>query len=320
MGRALGQLWCYSEAGRVLRRAARLLTEFPKVQAVVWRDYGHLYLRAGRLGAAQPYYERALASDSGSARTWLALGACQAMQGKWQSAHSTLAQGLRRRTELSWENHYWMGWVLRAQERFAEAGPYLRRGSEMEAEDCRRIGVATSDDRGPACQLAWGRKQSQSHPDEASAYFLQASALSEMGRLRAALAALRKAWRLIPLETYKWSSLGLIYANCNRFSQAADCYQRCHSSQYPGNWLIRSGLLRARTGHTALAQDCLERGLAQETTYRDQGHLGLGQIYCGLNRLEEAEMQFRHALDCNPDNQDAYLALTDVHLAMAASL
>jgi tetratricopeptide (TPR) repeat protein len=320
MGRALGQLWCYAEAQRCLRQAARLSSHLPKVQAALRREQGDLYLSQGHFGKAQVCYQEAVQADRASCRPWLSLGVCQALQGQLAEARLSLAQGLRRRQEMSWENHYWMGYVLRAQEHFEEAAPYLARGSQSQAEDCRRVGQARVHDSGPACQLMWARKQAREHPQDASAYTLQASSLSEMGRLRPALGALRKAWRLVPLETYKWSSLALIYANCGRYARAADCYLRAQPNQYPGNWLIRSGLYRARAGQRAAAEECLQRGLAMETTYRDQGHLVLGLLYCGSNRLEEAEEHFRKSLDCNPDNEEAYQALTDVHLAMAASL
>ena len=331
LGRSLGQLWCYPEAQRALNQAARLIAHQPKMQAVVWHEIGALGLRRGRHGTAQKWYEKALQAHSGSARHWLGLGVCQGLRGQLKAAEHSLSQGLRRRHELSWENHYWMGWVLRAQERFSEAAGYLARGSEAEAEDCRRVLRASqenqggraerplgTEDRGPACRLARARHLSRENPHDASYLFAQASALSEMGRLAPAIHSLRKAWNLIPLETYKWSTLGLIYADCNRFEKAAQCYERSQPSQYPGNWIIRSGLCRAQAGQREAAELSLTHGLTLETTYQDEAHVGLGLLCCGGERYGEAEAHFSTALNLNPDNQEAAAGLLDVRLVIQA--
>jgi len=133
LGMALVELARYEEAKRALAKGIELCP--PESRRVALSEMGHLFLEAGEYDQAAAWYRQAIDADPSHASGHIFLGAVLAKQGRLhEAADAHLAatgcvQGCIAEAYLN------LGLVLRALERFREAGECFREALRRNPRD-----------------------------------------------------------------------------------------------------------------------------------------------------------------------------------------
>lgn len=179
--------------------------------------------------------------------------------------------------------------------------------------------------------LAFHQQQLELHPDSAAVHFAYAEFLADHGEMRAAVAHLRTAQMIDPLNAAIANSLGGVYLRMGRAALSAEQFQRAVTSASEvaayhynlGNveFLLRHDLTAAWQIETpALLQKAL-------TEYREASRLspqnmeyarGYAETFYGLPdpNWTEAEAAWKHVLSLSPQGDFAYLQLARVSLKL----
>jgi tetratricopeptide (TPR) repeat protein len=129
-GIALYELARYPEAQAALRRAARLCP--PEKLHLVQHHFGHLYRQKGAFSLAERWYRKAIALQPGSATGYIYLGALLAVGGRLREAGAIHRKATQCETGSIDEAYLNLGYVLRAQDQFADAAECFRRALKID--------------------------------------------------------------------------------------------------------------------------------------------------------------------------------------------
>ena len=328
--RSLGALCLWEEAREVLRE---MVWHFPVrpaireaalgIRAAAWSELGFQYGRRGQFRQARAWLTKAHQSNPRDIWTQIRLAETLARQARWTEAEDVLQACPGG--EFQEERDYWLGWVLRGQERWPEAAQHWARCSEARATDAMLDlqlalrGDCEAPGAGPVCQLLWGRGQVGTPSEQADRHHTQATALAEMGRGKEAWRALRRAWGLIPQPGFRRASAAQVHDGLRHFRKAAELYQSLPKTREAAG-LVLAGRCRYQVGDLVQAEKCFRAALHCDQALCDEAWLWLGKVLRSMERFVEAEECFQESLHIDSDNRAAPLALEDVRLAQAFRL
>jgi tetratricopeptide (TPR) repeat protein len=159
------------------------------------------------------------------------------------------------------------------------------------------------------------RQLVQAYPDYAAAHYRLGRALLEVSRFDQALPMLQRALTLHPKEKrrFVYTAIGTLFEWKGDDAAAQQWFQKA-IDEFPDDTegYIYLGILHAKRGRLAEAERAHRRGTLCRIGCIDEAYLNLGYILRAQERYEEAAACFQHAIDIDPEYDDAILAKTDV--------
>lgn len=150
-------------------------------------------------------------------------------------------------------------------------------------------------------------------PQHAYAWYLYGDSLRVIGRAKDALAAFKRALKLVPLE-YK----GTVYARmgmlCEEYRSPSEAKQWFNLATQTGQcevgwiWIYKGGNL-ASLNEFEGALECYRNALTKEDVDKDEIFLNIGYVLRAMGNYTEAVASFREALKITPEYQEAQSAL-----------
>jgi tetratricopeptide (TPR) repeat protein len=151
-------------------------------------------------------------------------------------------------------------------------------------------------------------------PDEALAYLKRAEAERLKGNLLRALEDVERAGALSGDVLLVSSRLGELLYESHRFDEAAFHYEKVLALVPDSpSILYQLGLTRFRSGRTAEAIEALNRAAVLRRDFWEAYYLR-GAVFLSIGGVDEAESDFRTALDVAPEAGMAREALIDLYL------
>lgn len=163
-----------------------------------------------------------------------------------------------------------------------------------------------------AMELA-AQKLAARYPGDGQAW--KAWGISLLVQRKNALTALRQAGELLPVDVEIKSSLGGIYTELGKLTEAAECYRQALQIQ-PTLAYLHSNLgdVLARAGDHAAAEASCRLALQIQPTLA-AAHVNLGIALQAQERLDEAAASYSQALALNPRQVQAHRKLAVVFTA-----
>jgi superkiller protein 3 len=178
----------------------------------------------------------------------------------------------------------------------------IRAGDQLLAQD---QAVEASRTYGSAIELK---------PDEALAYVKRADAERRQGNLPRALEDVEKAGTLSDDVLLVSSRLAELLYESDRFDESAFHYEKVLALVPDSpSLLYQLGLARFRAGRTAEAIEALNQAADLRRDFWEAYYLR-GAVFLSIGAVDEAESDFRTALDVAPDARVAREALIELYL------
>jgi predicted O-linked N-acetylglucosamine transferase (SPINDLY family) len=144
-------------------------------------------------------------------------------------------------------------------------------------------------------------------PDHPMVHYNLARVLKDLGRMDAAIAAIRKTLALTPAFAEAWLNLGTMQAEAGRWTEAAESFERGLAAK-PGLWPLLSGLGRVRLalGQRREAEALFRQALALAPDAA-AALVNLGSLVLEDGAAAEAEALFQRALAVAPTMPEALM-------------
>jgi Flp pilus assembly protein TadD len=262
--------------------ADALIAEAPELAAarVLKAD---ILRRTGRLDEAMASYRRALVLEPGLAGAWLDLGVCHYLKGDpfWARVFYRFANALEPDNADAW--------------------------NELGVAD---IALGNYEQAEQSLENAVNRKPE--HPEAWNNFGL---VVARRGALADARRHFLRALFLRPDYYMALCNLGLVCHELERFDEAESALRRALALQPHGNEvLVNLGTLLLDAGRTEEARPLLERACVE--------HPSVGSVWAAASllhfrsgELQAAEAAARRAIECDPADSDARLALAHAQLS-----
>ncbi len=241
-----------------------------------------LFVRLGKLKAAEECYRRVLECRPDLAETHSLLGCVKKMQGQFPAAVECFHRALALRPDCA-EFHYNLGTTLQKQGAFADAANSYRNALMLQPGDARfhfGLGVALH--------------QLEEYPAAASSY--------------------RFAIQLDPKCASAYTNLGALCLELGDFDTAAGLQrQALDLSPNMMDAHVNMGIVLSKQGDTAGAIGYFRQVLAREPR-NATAHCNLGFALSKLGDRTGAEASYKNALACQPDLAIARVCLATTYL------
>lgn len=305
---------------------------------------GELYSCKGNFAAAIRWYFRALqwrrkeahwesgapASDS-VAYLHDKLGECHWRLGLFRQARSSVRQCF---SHPNWRQQAFdfMGIIYRSEGLFNRAAHYFRLADATEdlhdilearalAELPTRESLWTLG--GPVAWVVGGSRFLKKNPDDWEVFFKLCSQWSRLFRFDKTLSLIRAAerraksqkeqWLLVRL----WAEKGTTYLNQGQYRVASRWFRQTSDFE-PSNadHLTSQGICEARLGNLNEAERLLRQAILRDSGCKGKAWYNLGLVLRSTESFKEAADCFTSALQLDPTNDRARLALVDVRKAL----
>lgn len=270
---------------------------------------GGLHFQQGDSAKAAESYAAALALDASNADAWYVLGSLRNLQDDLPGAAEAARQAVALEPEMV-EAQRLLALALYGLNDAENALPAAQALVSLEpqvAENHTLLGdiylsLQQWEDAARAYEAALALA------DDAGVHVVLGMARAQLGEIDAAVAQYQAALALQPDNGLAWQSLGDVYAQQGKLTEAADAYQQ--SLAAGDSALVRSQLanIYLQAGDVAAAISQFEQAVALDPA-QPRTLVRLGGLYAREGRLAEAEATFRAALESDPENADAYAGL-----------
>ena len=346
---ALVALGRYGEAREVLTKAM----QHPRQDKMysLFQQMGNMCEEMGDLGSSVQWFVKAIDLRPDDADGYIGAGAILARQGRLEEAEqyhrkaTVCAQGCIDEAFLN------LGFVLRAQEQFAEAQKCFEKALELDAGyDKARIGLndvraafayleseqrRQTKDWTPKERLCRSREAENSgliaypliltrdliedHSEYGPAYLDYGVTLVSLSRYVEARVALEKALELCPENKLFIPSyhMGHLYELKGEFKEASEWFRRAiklkpHNAENHG----KLGYILSKQGRLEEARWCYESALECSEGDLSEIYLGLGCVFRSLEQFIKALECFERAFELNPELGSAEGGARDTKLAI----
>ena len=352
-------LICYAHALVALGRYKEAREVFTEVKQHLSQDkmysffqqMGDMCKKMGDLESSAQWFVKAIELRPDDADGYIGAGAILARQGRLEEAEqyhrkaTVCSQGCIDEAFLN------LGFVLRAQERFAEAQKCFEKALELDAgydeakielNDVRAvIAYLESEQRRQtkdwtpkerlwqscevensgsiAYSLILNRELIEDHSEYGPAYLDYGVTLVSLSRYGEAKVALEKALELFPeneifIPTYH---MGHLYELKGEFQEATEWFRRAiklrpQNAENHG----KLGYILSKQGRLEEARWCYESALECSEGDLSEIYLGLGCVLRSLEQFTKALEYFEKAFELDPELEEAELGVRDIKLAI----
>jgi len=308
---ALDQLGRYGDAAR----AWRAITERNPRDALAWASLGLDMARQNKYPDAVTAYQKALKLNPYIPGLQLNLGVALFRQGKLDEAIPPLRHAIAA-APGSEQASFLLGMSYYRTQHFAVAIPYLRAAIAKSPQNVEMRGVLAQSclyAKQYNCVLEQYRQILTVNPDSAQAHMLAGEALDGMNQTDKAIAEFQAAEKAAPTEPNVHFGLGYLCWKQHRYQEAGQEFRKeIENDPMHAQALAWLGDTEMKLEHPADAEAILRRA-AHQAGATPLAWLDLGIVLAGQGKTDEAEADFRQAIQLDPNAVDAHWRLARLY-------
>jgi len=295
----------YEKEGRVGGTANKEGSSFVAMDSAPEHvDLGRLYVRRGDFRRAESEFRRAVELEPSNPQYHYNLGEILSMMGRWEEAVSCYRRCLRLKQDMA-EAMNGLGKAFLQMKKTKEAVKYFRDAVKIDPDNALyncNLGVAYEAKGMFSSAFHQYKKAVDKDPNLSEAYFCLGNYYFRTGELDKAEKNLKKAIELNPRHVGLHLNLGFVYARQVKL-ELAEAEFRKAIKLAPNRWegYLNLGRVLVDKRDFRAAADLLQQAVKKFPRVAPL-HNNLGEVYQLQGNLEDAENEFRQALNIQPGN------------------
>lgn len=275
-------------------------------------------LESGRLREARELYLQVSRLEPDDTDAWLMLGAINGELGEVEEAIRCCQCAIKLESE-NIDAHVVLGRILASRGSFNEAASCFLEALRLDPEygEVWNMLAGVNGQQGLYKEAErCSREAIRTLPDQVNGYVNLSSALLALGRAADAAEACSNALVLSPNNPTIWSLLGQARERVGSIGEAIQAFSRAIALD-PKLIIAQVGMARALqiTGDLAGANRLLKQ-TQQQNPADPSVYMGLGSLCLQERHFDQAEINYRHALQLKPDFVEAWVDLGNLMQTM----